>query len=329
MKRIALGAFALAVTVSLCGCGVIGAESDPEQDGAAGCGYDSVEIETEDRKAPDGDPESEKPGEPSAPSAMEDVSGDMEEIAVASGMDVSAVAIDLETGEYAGVRGNESVPSASMIKMIVAAAFLEAVAQGECSLDESYTLQESDIVGGTGSLQGLGAGATVSYRDLVTKMISESDNTATNVLINACGGMGAVNAEAKKLGMPGTRLNRMMMDTVAMEQGIENYVSADDLAVLFRMVYSGTFVDSESSELMLQALEQQTDNAGIPQGLPPDIVFAHKTGTLATVRHDGGIVEGEHPYVLVVLCSGSGFNEEGALFAMKQIAGVTYSDIVG
>ena len=114
-----------------------------------------------------------------------------------------------------------------------------------------------------------------------------------------------------------------------MAQGIENYVSADDLAVLFRMVYNGTFVDSESSELVLQALEQQTDNAGIPQGLPADIVFAHKTGTLSNVRHDGGIVECGHPYVLVVLCSGSGFNEEGALFSMEQIASATYSEIAG
>ena len=160
-------------------------------------------------------------------------------------------------------------------------------------------------------------------------MISESDNTATNVLIDACGGMDAVNAKAKELGLAATRLNRMMMDSDAMAQGIENYVSADDLAVLFRMVYNGTFVDSELSELVLQALEQQTDNAGIPQGLPADIVFAHKTGTLSNVRHDGGIVECGHPYVLVVLCSGSGFNEEGALFSMEQIASATYSEIAG
>ncbi|MGN0262162.1 MAG: serine hydrolase [Eggerthellaceae bacterium] len=329
MKRIALGAFTLAVMVSLCGCGAIGADSDPVQDGSDGCGYDSVEIEAEDKKVPEDDLESENPIDPSDSSAMEDAARKMEEIAAASGMDVGAVAIDLETGEYAGVRGNESVPSASMIKMIIAAAFLETVAQGDCSLDEPYTLQESDIVGGTGSLQGLGAGATVSYRDLVTKMISESDNIATNVLIDACGGMEVVNSEAKKLGLSGTQLNRMMMDAAAMEQGVENYVSADDLAILFRMVYNGTFVDGESSELVLQALEQQTDNAGIPQGLPADTVFAHKTGTLATVRHDGGIVEGDHPYVLVVLCSESGFNEAGALFCMEQIAEATYSEIAG
>ena len=283
----------------------------------------------EDRDAPESAPDADGAADSYDPSHMEIATEKMEEISAASGMDVNAVAIDLETGEYGGVGGNESVVSASMIKMVVAAAFLDKAADGDYFLDESYTLQESDIVGGTGSLQGLGAGASVSYRELVMKMISESDNTATNVLIDACGGMDAVNAKAKELGLAATRLNRMMMDSDAMAQGIENYVSADDLAVLFRMVYNGTFVDSESSELVLQALEQQTDNAGIPQGLPADIVFAHKTGTLSNVRHDGGIVECGHPYVLVVLCSGSGFNEEGALFSMEQIASATYSEIAG
>lgn len=327
MRRFALGALALAIAFSLYGCGAFGSETDSTSEGANT--DESAGIKVEDRDAPESAPDADGAADSSDPSHMEIATEKMEEISAASGMDVNAVAIDLETGEYGGVGGNESVVSASMIKMVVAAAFLDKAADGDYFLDESYTLQESDIVGGTGSLQGLGAGASVSYRELVMKMISESDNTATNVLIDACGGMDAVNAKAKELGLAATRLNRMMMDSDAMAQGIENYVSADDLAVLFRMVYNGTFVDSESSELVLQALEQQTDNAGIPQGLPADIVFAHKTGTLSNVRHDGGIVECGHPYVLVVLCSGSGFNEEGALFSMEQIASATYSEIAG
>lgn len=327
MKRFALESFALAAALLLCGCGAAGSDADStSEDADAG---ESARIEVEDKEASQSAPDSDGSAESSDPSPIANATERMEEIAAASGMNVNAVAIDLETGEYGGVGGNESVPSASMIKMVVAAAFLDKAAEGEYSLDESYTLQESDIVGGTGSLQGLGAGTSVSYRDLVMKMISESDNTATNVLIGACGGMDAVNAKAKELGLAGTRLNRLMMDSEAMEQGIENYISADDLVILFQMVYNGTFVDSESSELVLQALEQQTDNAGIPQGLPADTVFAHKTGTLSNVRHDGGIVEGDYPYVLVVLCSGSGFNEAGALFCMEQIANATYSEIAG
>lgn len=256
--------------------------------------------------------------------AVAEAGAQAQAIAQASGMDVAVALVDLATGEYAGYQGSKPMVSASMIKLIVAATFLDQVQAGAQSLDATYTLRQSDLVGGTGTLSAQGAGASVTYRELLRKMISVSDNTATNILIDVVGGPSAVNAEAQKLGLYATQLNRRMMDSQATAAGIENYVSADDVALLLRMVHDGTFVDAPSSALVLQALEEQQDNAGIPQGLPTGMPFAHKTGTLATVRHDGGIVEGARPYVLVVLCGGAGFTEHGALAAMAQIADATY-----
>lgn len=244
-------------------------------------------------------------------------------------MDLGVSIIDLETGAVGGYRGSEQMVSASMVKMLIAAAFLERVHVGEFSLDDPYTLQASDIVGGTGTLGGLGAGASVTYRDILEKMIYVSDNTGANILIDAAGGMSAVNAEAEKLGLESTQLNRYMMDEEAASAGIENYTSADDLATLFEMAYDGTFVDAESSAVVLRALEQQEDYGGVLGGLPGGVSFAHKTGTLATVRHDGGIVEGESPYVVVVLCGGDGYYEQGALDAMAQVGAASYSAIAG
>ena len=239
-------------------------------------------------------------------------------IADNSGMLVGVAIIDLTTGVRNGYNADKSVVSASMIKLAIAYAFMEQVAAGNYSLDDSYTLDADDVVGGTGSLAGLGVGATVSYGELVNKMISVSDNTATNALIDTIG-MEAVNATAQRLGFEGTRLQRRMMDSVAMANGTENYVSANDVADLLEMVYTGTFVNSDCSAFILEALEEQQDSVGILGGLPAGTVFAHKTGTLGTVHHDGGIVEGEHPYVLVTLCSEPGFYEAGALSTMAEI----------
>ena len=259
-------------------------------------------------------------------SLAQQLEDDITQVADSSGMDVGVSVIDLTSGVEAGYEANESMAAASMIKLIVAETFLKQVAAGKYSLDETYTLQGSDIVGGTGSMQGLGAGATVTYGDAVTRMISESDNVATNVIINAVG-MDAVNAEADRLGLSATKLNRLMMDSEAMAAGIENYTSAEDIALLLKMVYEGTFVNADMSAFMLNALEQQVETGGISLGLPDGVTFAHKTGTLSIARHDGGIVEGDHPYVVVVLCGGAGFNEQGALNTMSQIGAVTYSDI--
>ena len=250
---------------------------------------------------------------------------DVTAIAESSGMDMGISIIDLTDGTRAGYRAAQPMVSASMIKLIVAHTFLKQVEAGTFSLDATYTLKGSDLVGGAGVIAGYGAGAQISYRDILMRMIDNSDNTAANILIDAVG-MDAINADATKIGLTGTKINRRMMDTEAIAAGVENYVSADDIARLLQMVHKGTFVGPKSSALMLKALEQQEDWGGIRNGLPEGMVFAHKTGDLSNAHHDGGIAEGDHPVIIVVLCSGSGFWEGGANQAMAQVASAVTTD---
>lgn len=248
----------------------------------------------------------------------------MQEVANAAGMEVGATTIDLKTNTHADVDGDKVFTSASLIKLIVAEAFLQEVEAGTYNLDDMYVLQDADIVGGSGSLAGLGAGAEVSYHDLVYRMICDSDNTAANALISELG-MDAINSEAKRLNLNATKVNRLMMDTDAIASGIENYTSANDVATLLQMVYERTFVSPEASEFMLEALEDQYDQQGILEGLPADVVFAHKTGWLDNARHDGGIVLGTNPFVIVVMCGGEGYTADGAIVTMAQMGAAVNS----
>lgn len=289
---------------------------------------DETTAATEDEKPAEPEPDPKQAAEEKAREELEKrLEADIASVASSAGMPVGVCAIDLESGATAGYRGDEKTVSASMIKLIIAAAFLDGVESGAYSLDDYCTLQPADIVGGTGVLAGRGAGAQVTYRELLEKMISVSDNTGTNALIRTMG-MDAVNAEAKKLGLAQTQLNRMMMDEASIAAGIENYLSADDAAKLLKMTYEGSLVSREASKVLLGALEQQEDWGGIRNGLPEGVPFAHKTGTLGNARHDGGIVEGDHPFVLVVLCGGEGFYEQGALNTMARVAEVVYADLV-
>lgn len=268
---------------------------------------------------------------PSAPvdeALLQSWEADFKRLADESGMEVEVCAIDLASGGTVAHRSDQKILSASMIKLLIGEAFLGQVSEGKQALDDTYVLKEGDIVGGTGSLGARGAGASVTKRELVQKMIAESDNVATNVLIDLCG-MDAVNAEAKRLGLKCTELGRHMMDTEAAANGYDNYTCADDIAVLLKMVYDKTYVNEEMSAFMLECLEAQIDNDCISTGLPAGTVFAHKTGSLATVRHDGGIVEGEKPFVIVTLCGGEGFNEQGAQGIMGQIGEAAYRDMYG
>ena len=241
-------------------------------------------------------------------------------------MDVSVSALNPATGESVAYRSDKKMLSASMIKLLIAEAFLKQVSEGKQKLEDAYTLKESDIVGGTGSLGGRGAGAKVVKREMLKLMITESDNVAANVLIDLCG-MDEINAEAKRLGLKETKLGRHMMDTEAAEKGHDNYTCADDLMLLLKMVYDKTFVNEKMSALMLECLEAQTDSTCISQGLPSGTVFAHKTGSLPTVRHDGGIVEGKTPFIIVTLCGGKGFGAGNAQDTMAEIGKAAYKDI--
>ena len=70
------------------------------------------------------------------------------------------------------------------------------------------TVRGTDMAGGSGVLAELRPGLRCTVCDLCTLMIVVSDNTATNMLIELCGGAGAVNDDFAALGFPGFRLNR-------------------------------------------------------------------------------------------------------------------------
>jgi beta-lactamase class A len=55
---------------------------------------------------------------------------------------------------------------------------------------------------------------------------------------------------------------------------------------------------------MLQILERQKFNEGIPAGLPPGTRVAHKTGEITKIHHDAAIVYAPRPFVLVILVRG-------------------------
>lgn len=232
----------------------------------------------------------------------------------ASGIDTSVAYIDLVTGSTYAFDADSRRVAASMIKLVVLAELLDEVADGKHSLSEQITVKSSDIVGGTGVLQDMGAGTTLPLSQVATYMISQSDNTAANIIIDMVG-ISAVNTQADALGLTQTSLNRRMMDSAAMAKGVENYMSANDAAKILQMIYGKQLVNADMSTFALETLTQQQISQGIDQGVPAGITVAHKTGTLSGVENDGAIVLASRPYVLVVMTDGGGSSTELQLIA--------------
>lgn len=200
------------------------------------------------------------------------------------------------------VNGATQHASASMIKLVVLAALFDKVAAGEVDLAAQVEVKASDIVSGTGTVQDDGPG-TYELRELARRMIADSDNTATNVIVDLIG-MDAVNEEASKLGLTGTVMARKMMDMVAADQGMRNRMTSDDAATILNLIASGKLVNEQMSELAMSFLLQQTIDAGLTDAIPAGVQVAHKTGELNQAEHDGGIVLAAHSYVLVVMTEG-------------------------
>lgn len=200
-------------------------------------------------------------------------------------------------------RADVRVPSASVIKLPIMLELMERVKAGSINLDAVHTLTEAEKVGGDGILKTYPDQSQVSYRDLLRLMLIKSDNTATNILIHLLE-RDSINQRLRKLGLERSQLNRVMMDTLAARQGRENYVTAQEMNTLLEKVYRLQVATPERCEEMLAILKQNEDTLTIPRLLPKRVVVAHKTGTLAYIRGDVGIVYTQKPFLLAVFVEG-------------------------
>ena len=215
---------------------------------------------------------------------------------------VMGVAIlDLSTGQKYLLHADEVLPTASSIKIAILAELYLQAQQGKVNLGELYTLQQKDIVGGSGIAEALTPGTTrLTFRDVAALMISVSDNSATNIIIDRVG-MENVNALLDSLGLAHTRLRRKMMDLKAASEGRENISTPREMMMMLEALYRGKVLNKQYTEDYLKLLSVKKESY-IPRDLPEDLRVANKPGELEGVRNDSGIVfSGKRPYVISVM----------------------------
>ena len=131
-------------------------------------------------------------------------------------------------------------------------------------------LDRSKAVGGTGVLLHLGT-PTLTIRDYAALMVTLSDNTATNVLIDRLG-MDAINSRLQTLGLKSTKLRRHMMDTAAAQRGDENVSSPDDLVRLLQAMAGPHASENDHGRMaaaitLLELPKESRLRRGIPAGV--------------------------------------------------------------
>jgi len=233
---------------------------------------------------------------------------------------VGYVVIDVESGDRFARLDGTQFPTASTIKLAVLYELLKQADEGRVALEAATPMDRARAVPG-GLLYEL-TNPSLSPRDLAVAMILQSDNTATNVLIDRVG-MAAVNRRMAALGLAHTELRRHMIDLEAARRGDENVSTPADLARLVLAFHRGEGLSARSKAIGLEIL-QKYKQTPIRTGVPSEIAVASKSGELEGVRADAGIVYVPgRPYVFVAMATFLR-NELEPSGALDQLARLSY-----
>lgn len=228
--------------------------------------------------------------------------------------------VDLTSGDRIERLPSSVFATASTIKLALLYELFRQSDEGRLSLDTVKPLDRAQAVGGSGVLAELTAPA-MPLRDYATLMVVLSDNTATNVLIDAVG-MSNVTARMASLGLKETKLRRKMIDLAAARRGDENVSTPFEIARLLEIIYRGDGLTKESQQALV-AILKKSKTTPMRRGIPPGVAVANKPGTLEGVEVDAGIIYLQgRPYVLSVMTTYLNQNAAGeaAIASASQAA---------
>jgi beta-lactamase class A len=220
---------------------------------------------------------------------------------------------NLSTGEGLSIRGDETFSSASLVKVGVLVALLEEVEKGRMQLDEPISLIQRDQVGGSGVLQFMRSGHSLTVEDAAWLMIVLSDNTATNLLLDKLN-IRTMWDKMEALGLPHTKIHSktfLRSTSIAPDSSVKyglGVATPDEMVRLFALLHAGQAVSPAMDSLALQMLRANQDSGKMVRWLPQDVPVAHKSGDVDRARNDCGIIYG--PDAPVALCVMTRENQE-------------------
>lgn len=201
----------------------------------------------------------------------------------------------LPSGETYFHNGDEVMRTASLCKLPVMVEVFYQVKEGKVKLSDPVTMSKRTMTDGSGILNyRFSEGATFPLIDAVKLMITVSDNTATNLVVDKIG-IGSTWARMKTLGFPETAIHSLVGNrstSIAMQRSVKynlGSTTAREMVGLLEMLNQGKLVDEKSSKEMIAILRKCEDRTKFTANLPPGVVVAHKTGALPDVRTDAGL----------------------------------------
>jgi beta-lactamase class A len=209
----------------------------------------------------------------------------------------------------AGVNMDNFIYPASVYKMYVAMEVLKQISEGRYPLQQLYVVRSPNDVDRSREITTdprplLRNGDTVTINYLLDLMITRSDNSAANCLIDIAGRKN-INTTMLANGWKGSEVTRKFLSRKLEDPGYDTIrgteTNARHAVEFMYSIQTNQLINPWVSMQMKALLARQLDNTKLAQGLPPDAMFSHKTGWWSFYTHDVGIVEdGKLKYILAV-----------------------------
>lgn len=216
----------------------------------------------------------------------------------------SLVITNMFTGHSLRTNFEETYRAASIIKLPLLLVILKEFSLKQMVNNKIFLL-DKDKVPGCGILQNLPEGSELSIEELCNLMISISDNTATNLLLDYFG-LSWFKEGFLSLGLRDTRLCRKLFDKKQQKLGLENSFSVEEINFLLEKIFvssylsRGDYYDRAKDYLLQQKINHKLDPLLYPRAL-----IAHKTGEDEGITHDVGIVFSKMCYTFVFAAENS------------------------
>jgi beta-lactamase class A len=262
---------------------------------------------------------------PQQPALKEDTQLDqqLQSVAAAHHGQVALYAHNLKTGQTASLVPDQTVKTASVIKMGILLDAAEQIRAGQATLAEKLVLTKENQVPGSGVIGQLTAPLTLTLGDTLHLMVVLSDNTATNMAIDRLG-LAHINATLRAAGLTQTVLYKKVykpaegpMPPDQPQFGLGKTTAREMASIMERLAECRLSLDGASSTsaplpgdgplcgALLHMLRSQQDRESLPRYIEAldtsehGSAIANKTGALDQVRNDVALIATKNGPVVI------------------------------
>lgn len=209
---------------------------------------------------------------------------------------------NLKTGKEVAINADTIFPTASIVKVPILVGIFKKIEEGKYTYHQPMVYRDSASRGGSGLMQYFKDSAKIDLNNVITLMITHSDNTAAVWCERLAGGGIEINKWLEENGFQSTRVNaRTTGREINNKQFGWGQTTPTEMAELLIMIREGKAISPAASERMYRIMTHVFWDEYALSSIPPYVQSASKQGMVDASRSELVMVNAPHgDYVFYV-----------------------------